>query len=96
MSFEDQITSSLVSIAHDALDQELFLFVEDLANFLRAIKTGRWKQLPIDEQTFWIKKLRTRISGPNGMAELLGYENPLLLECLSILSNEEKTLRRAK
>lgn len=43
MSFEDQITSSLVSIAHDALDHELFLFVEDLANFLRAIKTGRWK-----------------------------------------------------
>lgn len=52
VTLEERIVLLLVALAHDALDRALYAYVEDIANFLKALASGRWQQLPADEQLF--------------------------------------------
>ena len=95
MTFEERLTLGLVSLAHESLDRELYAYVEDFANFLKALKSGRWQQLPSDEQILWVRRLKTRLGGRDGLVEWLGYKHAGLDECMTILSALEKALERA-
>jgi hypothetical protein len=95
MTFTDRISPLLVALAHELLDRRLFASVEELANFLKALNSGRWQQLPADEQLFWVKRLKDRLGGRDGLSDLLGYEHPVLSEGMAVLLAQEKALARA-
>lgn len=95
MTFKDRISPILVALAHELLDRGLFANVEDLANFLTSLSSGRWEQLPADEQLFWVKRLKDRLGGRDGLSDLLGYEHPVLSEGMNVLLAQEKALARA-
>lgn len=94
MTFKERIQPILVALAHELLDRGLFADSEALANVLKALSSGRWEQLPTEEQLFWVKRLRDRLAGRDSLIDVLGYEHVLLGEGISILAVQEKALTR--
>jgi len=95
MTFEERITPVLLALAHEALDRGWYGHVEDFANFLKALGSGRWRQLPDDEQLFWVKRLATRLGGRDSLIDLFGCEeHPAIAEGMDILLAQEKAIAR--
>ena len=94
MTFEERMKPALVNLTRDALDRGLYAYVEEFANFLKALDSGRWRQLPVDEQHFWLKRLADRLSGRDSLVDFMGYDHPALNECVAVVAAEEKALAR--
>lgn len=95
MTFEERITPLLVALTHEILDRGLYSYVEDTANFLKALSSCRWQQLPVEEQLFWIKRLSERLGGQDSLVDVLGYKHPVLEQCTDVLYQQERALSRA-
>ena len=94
-SFEARLSPLLVALCHELLDKERFAYVESLSNFLVAIHSGRWRQLPTDEQVFWLKRLSSVLIGRDSLADLLDQqEHQVLRACSELIAAEQKALER--
>lgn len=94
-SFEAKISPLLVTLSHELLDKQSYSFVESLSNFLVALHSGRWRQLPTDEQIFWLKRLHDLLMGRDSIADVFEYtHHQPLIDCAVIVAAEQKGLER--
>jgi len=93
MTFEQRMIPPLVGLAHKLLDAGLFGYIEPIGNFLVAVKSGRWRQLPDDEKNYWLDRLGTTL-GPRGLGDSWDRNDPDYKEIGELVYNELKVLRR--
>jgi hypothetical protein len=85
VSFASQIEGPMVELMHKLLDDRQFGFVQGFSNFLYALKSGRWDQLPNDERLHWIKGLSSSLGQRDGLASFPQWEKSELLRRVSDL-----------
>jgi hypothetical protein len=96
VNFADKLAPLLVTLSHQLLDEGQFHYVESFANLLAALRSGRWNQLPGDEQIYWLEKLESRLIGRDSLVEYDPTEYrryPGLEECVNLIAAELKVLR---
>ena len=95
VSFASQIEGPMVELMHKLLDDRQFGFVEGFSNFLYALKSGRWEQLPNDERLHWIKSLSSSLGQRDGLASFPQWEDRELLQRVSeLVCNYQRGLEK--
>ena len=93
MRFEERIIPPLVRLAHKLLDKGYFGFIEPIGNLLVAFQSGRWRQLPDDEQIYWLEK-SAGIFGMRALGDSWDLQDADLSQINSLIVYELKALRR--
>jgi hypothetical protein len=93
MTFEERIVPPLTRLSHKLLDAGLFGYLENVANFMVAITSGRWSQLPDDEQLMWLDRL-SGLLGARGLMDSWDMTDPDLSECHTILDGQIRALKK--
>jgi len=94
MTFEERIAGPMKRLAHKLVDLDLFSGLENICNFMVAVKSGRWQMLPADEQKHWL----TQLDGLLGLRALGDHEelygDPDMAECQKTISAALKAVER--
>ncbi len=93
MKFNDRISPPLISLSHKLIDAEWFSYVESISNFMVAIKSGRWEQLPVDEQLLWLERL-SELLGARALMDSWDLNDKDVQECHFILDAQIKALKK--
>jgi len=95
MKFDERITKPMKRLSHSLVEAGYFGTLENVANFMVAISSGRWNQLPNDEQLMWLKRL-SGLLGARGLMDSWDGNDSDLSQCHSILDAQIKALERGK
>lgn len=93
MKFNEHISPPLIRLSHKLIDAGLFGYVESISNFMVAIKSGRWEELPVDEQLMWLNRL-SGLLGARALMDTWDLKDKDLSECHTILDAQIKALER--
>lgn len=93
MTFEEKVLPPLSRLCHKLIDAQQFVYVESLANFLNALSSGRWRDLPTDEKLFWVQRLQG-ILGVRALGDTWDLSDSDREMSLSILEAELNSLNR--
>lgn len=85
----------LVGLAHKLLDSDLFGYIEPIGNFLVALKSGRWRQLPDEEKIYWLERAESTF-GPRGLGDSWDMNDPGYKTITALIYSELKALRRSR
>lgn len=91
--FEQKMIPLLITLAHKLLDTGLFGYIEPIGNFLVALKSGRWRQLPDEEKIYWLERAGGTF-GPRGLGDSWDMNDPDYKTITALIQNELKALRR--
>lgn len=92
MTFAERIMPRLVALAHELLDAGFFGVVESIMNLMGALQSGRWEDLPAEEQHFWLLRLRDLL-GVRGVGDT-GFESQTLNGVIDLLHAQMKAIQR--
>ena len=93
MRFEERISPPLSRLSHKLIDSGLFGYLEDVVNFMVALTSDRWNQIPDDEQLMWLKRL-SGLLGARGLMDSWHLDDADLLECHNIIDEQIKALEK--
>lgn len=93
MKFNDRISPPLIRLSHKLIDAERFNYLESISNFMVAIKSRRWEQLPVDEQLMWLESLSSLL-GVRALMDSWDLNDKDVLECHDILDAQIKALKK--
>ena len=93
MTFEERIVPPLCRLAHQLVDRGAFGYLESIANFLNALASGRWRQLPADEQLLWLERL-AGLLGPRALGDSWDADDTHLNACLEMVYWQQKAIER--
>jgi hypothetical protein len=65
----------LSRLAKKCIDRRLFTYAESFCNILAAAESGRWNELPRDEQLHWLQKLESLVH-VRGLGESFDLDDP--------------------
>lgn len=92
-AFEQKMIPPLVGLSHKLLETGLFGYIESIGNFLVALKSGRWRQLPDEEKIYWLERAESTF-GPRGLGDSWDVNDPYYKTITTLIYNELKALRR--
>ncbi len=95
MTFQDRITPPLTRLSHKLLDAGLFAYLENIANFMVAVKSGQWNRLPDDEQLMWLQRL-DGLLGARGLMDSWDLKDADLAECHDVIDAQLKALEKRR
>lgn len=62
MSSVNDLVEPLTQLAKRCIEERMFKHAESFCNFLNAVCSSRWQQLPNDEQALWLRRLSDQLS----------------------------------